>query len=63
MKPTRDKMFIVRKYIKATSAAEAIRKERKEPVHDVFIDDDWRKTQHDQLAPAIGFNVQSEEHD
>lgn len=49
------KMFIVRKYIKAESVADALRKERRTPPDDVFIDDDWRKAQKDNLAESIGF--------
>lgn len=37
------KRFIVRKYVMASSVMEAIRKERKEKVHDVFIDELWFK--------------------
>lgn len=35
--------FIVRKYIYANSASEAIRKDKKCPVHDCFVDGDWLK--------------------
>lgn len=50
------KMFIVRKYIKARSAAEAIRLDKKHPVDDVWVDDDWKKGQARSLADAIGFH-------
>lgn len=33
------KIYVIRKYIVATSAKEAIRKERKHQVDDVFLDD------------------------
>lgn len=54
----KDKMFIVRKYIKARSASEAIKKDKTVPVHDVWIDEDWKKN---SLASAIGFVVEHEE--
>lgn len=48
------KMYIVKKYVKAKSAMQAIRKERSIPVHDVWVDDTWAKT---ELAGAIGFEA------
>lgn len=57
MNKEKDKMFIVKKYIKASSAAEAIRKDRTTPVSDVWIDDEWRKNNRDNLADAMGFIV------
>jgi len=35
------KRFIVRKFIMATSAVEAIKKDKKHAVDDVFVDTDW----------------------
>ena len=46
------KMYIVRKYIKAKDLKQAIRLEPKTPIHDCWIDSEW-KEQH--LADAIGF--------
>lgn len=46
-----EKLFIVRKYVKAVSAAEAIRLEKKAPVDDVWVDDDWKKM--NPLSPPI----------
>ena len=37
------KLFVIRKYVLARSAKEAIRAERKAPVDDVWLDDDWKK--------------------
>jgi hypothetical protein len=48
-----DKLFIVRKYILARSAIEAIRKDKLTPVDDVWIDEDFRKSS--PGASAIGF--------
>lgn len=37
------KRFIVRKYIMAASAEEAIKKDKRSPVSDVWVDDEWMK--------------------
>lgn len=50
-----DKLYVIKKYIKAESVAAAIRKDKQTPVHDCWIDDDWRKNNTDRLADAIGF--------
>lgn len=47
------KMYIVRKYIKATNLKQAIRLEPKTDIHDCFIDSDWRE---EHLPDAIGFS-------
>jgi len=48
------KQFIVRKYVLALSASQAIRLEKKTPVDDVFIDDDWKKNQKENTS-EVGF--------
>lgn len=48
-------MYVVRKYVMAENAAQALRREPKQPVHDIFVDDDWRKNNTDRLADAIGY--------
>jgi hypothetical protein len=52
------KLFIVKKFIMASSAIEAIRKEKKIPVDDVWVDDDWKKGNSEKLANAIGFQTE-----
>ncbi len=47
------KMYVVRKYIKANNAAQAIRKDKTTPVHDVWVEDTWKGT---HLPYAIGFD-------
>ncbi len=37
------KLFIVRKYVMAKDAKDAIRVEKSLPVDDVWVDDDWKK--------------------
>lgn len=57
-KKNNKQLYIVRKYIWAKSAPEAIKLERKVPVQDCWIDDEWKKSSN---APkdAIGFYVPS----
>lgn len=50
------KLFVVRKYIWADSAQRAITLDRKMPVDDVWVDDEWKKTSN-QPKDAIGFYV------
>lgn len=61
IKPTQ-KRFIVRKYIMAISAKEAIKKERIITPDDVWVDEDWKKDNPNQLQSAIGFRVHTQEH-
>lgn len=55
----KDKLFIIRKYVKAKSAVEAIRKEKKQEPDDVWIDDDWKRQEMNKnetrLEDSIGF--------
>lgn len=48
------KLFIVRKYIWEKSAQEAIKKDRKTPVCDVWVDENF-KTASSELKDSIGF--------
>lgn len=52
-----NKLFIVKKYIMAKSATEAIRKDRYTKIDDVWVDEDWKKGRANHLASAIGFLV------
>lgn len=40
-----EKLFVIKKYIKAKSASDAIRKDKTSAVDDVWIDDKWREEQ------------------
>ena len=51
-------MYRVTKYIKANNAMQAIRRDKDTPVHDCWIDNDWRPV---HLASAIGFTVEPPE--
>ena len=57
------KRFIVRKYIMAYSAKNAIALDKRSPVDDVWMDEDWKKNNLNQSTEAIGFGVSSEEND
>lgn len=50
-----EKRFIVRKYVMARSAAEAIERERDVRPDDVWVDEDWKKAHEDQVATTMGF--------
>lgn len=54
------KLFVVRKYIWANSAQQAIKNERRSPVEDVWIDEDWKKNS-SSPKDAIGFYAPSDE--
>lgn len=58
MRKEKEKMYVVKKYIKALSASSAIRLDKTTPVHDVWVDEDWKKN---SLAEAIGFTVEHED--
>ena len=53
--------YIVRKYIMARSAQEAINKDKKTPVMEVYIDDDYKKEMKTELNSCIGFQAEKEE--
>ncbi len=55
-----EKLFVIRKYVMASNVESALRKERKTKVHEVFVDDEWRKNNKDNLASAIGYQFQGE---
>jgi len=58
-----EKRYVVRKYIMAHSAQEALRKERRVRPDDCWIDDDWKKDNQANLVSAIGFTVDQEYED
>lgn len=63
MKKSLEKRFIVRKYIMATSASQALTKERKIKADECWIDEKWIEQATKDNAPAIGFSVQREDED
>jgi len=54
-KPTQLKRYIVRKYIMAKSAQEALRRERVIRPDDVYVDETWKEKNQEQLESCIGF--------
>ena len=56
MKRNEDKLFIVRSYIKAKNASDALRKFRKQEPDDVYVSDDWKEGKNKELSTAIGFD-------
>ena len=57
----KEKMFVVKKYIMARSAKEALDKDLKTPADDCWVDEEWRKNDKDKLADAIGFQINDDE--
>lgn len=55
----KEKLFVVRKYIKALSAADAISKDPTSPVDEIYVDSDWKSSK-GGLADALGFNTVGE---
>lgn len=51
------KQFIIRKYVMAFSGTDAIKRESKVKVDEVFIDDEWRKNNPTVAQNDIGFNT------
>ena len=51
-----DKLFIVRTYIMARNAPDALRKFRKQEPDDVYVSDDWKEGKNKELSTAIGFD-------
>jgi len=52
------KLYVVKKYVMATSAAQAMRLERKTPVDSVWIDDEWMKGNASGLVSALGYQIE-----
>lgn len=54
------KRYIVKKYIMATSAHQALKKERRVRPDDVWVDEEWAKQNPTQLVSAIGFTTEQD---
>lgn len=52
-----NKLFVIRKYIWASDAQQAIRKDKSHPVEDVWIDDEWKKNSNPP-KDSMGFYVE-----
>lgn len=51
------KLFVIKKYVMAVNAMEALKKEKKHAPDDCWVDEDWRRRQESitNLESAIGF--------
>lgn len=51
------KLFVIKKYVLAENAMEALKKEKKLAPDDCWVDEDWRRKQEDitNFQSAIGF--------
>lgn len=52
----KEKLFVIKKYVKARNARSAIKLEKNIEVDDCWVDEEWRKNGTDKLAEAVGFN-------
>ena len=60
----KNKLFVLTKFIKAKSVLEAIKKDAKTPVHECWIDDDWKKkldSELTSLASSVGFEQEEQD--
>ncbi len=57
------KIFVVRKYITANDALDAIQKERHTPVHEIFLDDSWLREQAPNLNRMMKMPVAAKDKD
>jgi hypothetical protein len=51
----KDKLFVVKKYVMARSAADALRKEKRIKPDSVWVDEEWSEGKRTNLAEAVGF--------
>ncbi len=52
---TTKKLFIVRKFIFAISAKDAIKKDKSTPPDDVYVDEDWKRNNLTVKQEKLGF--------
>ena len=56
-KSDKEKLYVVRKYIRAKDIHSALRKEKDTKPHEIYLDEKW---QDKHLADAIGFRYEPE---
>ena len=61
MKKDNKVQYVVQKLVIASSVKEALRKEKHTEVHGVWIDKEWVEQKKQQLNPAIGFAVETQD--
>lgn len=60
----KNKLYLIKKYVMAKSAEEALKKEPKIKPDDVWVDEEWKKLQEEKptrMESAIGFDVSNKE--
>lgn len=57
MKNKNEKLFVVRTYVMAKNAYEALRKFKKQEPHECWVDDEWKKGNCSKLESSIGFEI------
>jgi hypothetical protein len=55
------KLFVIKKYIYADSATEALQKEKHHLADDCWVDEDWKRNHLIERTPAIGFRLDDKE--
>lgn len=50
-----NKLYVIRKYVLAKSASQAIKLEKLKCVDDCWLDEDWKKENNNKLDSSIGF--------
>lgn len=50
----KEKQFVIRKYVMAKSAAEALKKEKRIPADDCWVSEEWLKSQ-EFVSKNVGF--------
>ena len=58
-----EKRYVIRKYIMAKSASDALKKERKFKADECWLDEKWVDLQNKDNGPAIGFALPRDNHD
>jgi len=61
VKKSKQKLFIVRKYIMASSVLQAVKKDKTHPVEECWLDEDYKKKAVESLTPSIGFLTDNDE--
>jgi hypothetical protein len=46
------KLYVIRKYVMASSVVDAARREKQTSVHEIFVDEKWKEK---NLASSVGF--------
>jgi hypothetical protein len=50
-----EKRFIIRKRVMAENIQDAIKKEKRAAIYEIWVDEEWMKLQDEQLKKKMGF--------